>query len=207
MPDFSWTIQHDACVGFRQTYIKFSSTAHELRLWPLPLSIALALSFSRVWLFCDPMDCSPPGSSVHGILQAKILEWVAISFSRGSSWPRDQTLIFCIHRQILYHWATWEAPYLSISVSKWDYHTSEHCYDSIWGAVDKGPVVAGFQVRSFAQLTGETWEHSEWELLGKRELAQPSVLSTVYISCDLEFLLCTPLEYLDPHQVCLENIT
>ena len=40
---------------------------------------------------CDPMDCSPPGSSVYGILQAKILEWVAISFSRGSSQSRDQT--------------------------------------------------------------------------------------------------------------------
>ena len=40
---------------------------------------------------CDPMDCSPPGSSVHGILQARILEWVAISFSRGSSQARDGT--------------------------------------------------------------------------------------------------------------------
>ena len=48
---------------------------------------------------CDPTDCSPPGSSVHGILQARILEWVAISFSRGSSWLRDRTL-HC--RQILY---------------------------------------------------------------------------------------------------------
>ena len=38
---------------------------------------------------CDPMDCSSPGSSVHGILQARILEWAAIPFSRGSSWPRD----------------------------------------------------------------------------------------------------------------------
>ena len=42
---------------------------------------------------CDPMDCSPPGSSVQGILQERILEWVAISFSRGSSWPRDQTCV------------------------------------------------------------------------------------------------------------------
>ena len=41
----------------------------------------------------DTMDCSLPGSSVHGILQAKILEWVAISFSRGSSQPRDQTWV------------------------------------------------------------------------------------------------------------------
>ena len=42
---------------------------------------------------CDLMDCSPPGSSVHGILQARILEWVAVSFSRGSSQPRDRTQV------------------------------------------------------------------------------------------------------------------
>jgi len=41
----------------------------------------------------NPMDCSPPGSSVHGILQARILEWVAIPFSRGSSQPRDRTQV------------------------------------------------------------------------------------------------------------------
>ena len=51
----------------------------------------LAQSFSHVHLFCDPMDYSPPGSSVHGILQARILEWVAMPSSRGSSQPRDQT--------------------------------------------------------------------------------------------------------------------
>ena len=42
---------------------------------------------------CDPMDSSPPGSSVHGLLQARILEWIAIPFSRGSSQPRDRTLV------------------------------------------------------------------------------------------------------------------
>ena len=42
---------------------------------------------------CNPMDCRPPGPSVHGISQARILEWVAIHFSRGSSWPRDQTQV------------------------------------------------------------------------------------------------------------------
>ena len=48
-------------------------------------------------ILCDPMNCSPPGSqSVHGILQAGILEWVAISFSRRSSQPRNQTLVLCI---------------------------------------------------------------------------------------------------------------
>ena len=61
---------------------------------------------------CDPIDCSPPGSSVHGISQARILEWVTISSSRGSSWPRDRTCfshVSCISRQILYHCTTWEA--------------------------------------------------------------------------------------------------
>ena len=52
--------------------------------------------------FCNPMDCSPPGSSVPGILQARILEWVAISSSRGSSWRTDRTQVSCIGRQMLY---------------------------------------------------------------------------------------------------------
>ena len=45
---------------------------------------------------CKPVDCSPPGSAVHGILQARRLEWAAISFSRGSSQPRNQTHISCM---------------------------------------------------------------------------------------------------------------
>ena len=61
---------------------------------------------------CDPMDCSLPGSSVHGIFQARTLEWVAISSSRRSSWSKDQTLVSwvsCTGRRILYHCVTWEA--------------------------------------------------------------------------------------------------
>ena len=60
----------------------------------------------------DSMDCSPSGSSVYGISQARILEWVAISSSRGSSRPRDQTCISCVScigRQVLYHRGTWES--------------------------------------------------------------------------------------------------
>ena len=49
------------------------------------------------------MDCNLPGSSVHGIFQARVLEWVAISFSRGHSWPRDQTPDLLHFRQMLYH--------------------------------------------------------------------------------------------------------
>ena len=58
------------------------------------------------------MDCSLPVSSVPGIFPARILERVAISSSRGSSQPRDQTFVSCIGRQILYHRAPWEAPSL-----------------------------------------------------------------------------------------------
>ena len=58
-----------------------------------------------VRLFCNPMDCSPPDSSVHGISQARMLKWVAISLSRESSRPRDQSHDSCIGRRILYHLA------------------------------------------------------------------------------------------------------
>ena len=66
---------------------------------------------------CDPMNCSPPGSSVHRIFQARILEGVAISHSRASSKPKESThvsCIFCISMWILYHHTTWEAPILII---------------------------------------------------------------------------------------------
>ena len=79
----------------------------------LKCEVIIAKSF-HVWAkspqtcptLCDPMDYSLPGSSVQGILQARILEWVAISSSRGSSQPRDQTYISyvsCIGRQVLHH--------------------------------------------------------------------------------------------------------
>ena len=58
---------------------------------------------------CDPMDCSPPGSSVYGILQTRILEWVAIPFSRGSSRPRDRIWVSCITGRFFTVWDTREA--------------------------------------------------------------------------------------------------
>ena len=65
--------------------------------WVLTLSLCSVMSNS---VYGDPMDCSLPGSSVHGILQARILEWVVVSSSRGSSWPKDRTCVSCIDRQI-----------------------------------------------------------------------------------------------------------
>ena len=69
-------------------------------------------------ILCDPMDCIPPVSSMHGILQARILEGVVISFPRVSSWLRDWTCVSWIVKQILYHlespkegfFTTWKAP-------------------------------------------------------------------------------------------------
>ena len=57
---------------------------------------------------CDPMDCSLPGSFVHGLFQAKVQEWVAISFSRGSSHPRDRTRVSHIVGRHFTVWATRE---------------------------------------------------------------------------------------------------
>ena len=71
-----------------------------------------AKSLQSCLTLCDPMDCSPPGSSVHRISQARTLEWVAISSSRASSPPKDQTLISSTGRWILYPGATWEVPSL-----------------------------------------------------------------------------------------------
>ena len=65
-------------------------------------------------ILCDSMDYSPPGSSVHRILQSRILQWVVISFSRESSWPKDWNHVSCLlcWQQILYHWATWKPIYM-----------------------------------------------------------------------------------------------
>ena len=70
------------------------------------LSIIVCMCAESRPAFCNPVDCSLLGSSVHGIFQARILDWVAISYSRGYSQPRDQTYISrvsCIGRWILYH--------------------------------------------------------------------------------------------------------
>ena len=89
------------------------SKIHSLKYLQNNISYCALLShFSHDQLFVTPVDHNPLGSSVHGILQAKILEWIAVYYSRGSFWPRDQThvsCISCIGRPVLYlmppgHW-------------------------------------------------------------------------------------------------------
>ena len=86
---------------------------------------------------CDLMDCSLPGSSVYGVSQARILEWVVISSSRGSSWLRDWTHVASIGRQILYLWATGK-PLLSHFVQfkrSSEYHLNLNNNNSIYSEI------------------------------------------------------------------------
>ena len=78
-----------------------------IQLWTCRTGCCLA---AKSCLFCSPMDCSPPGSSLQGISQARILECVDICFSKSFSWPRDQTYVCHISRQVLYRWTTRESP-------------------------------------------------------------------------------------------------
>ena len=86
------------------TYVSFTFIYVCHLLWNLE-----SLAAQSCPTLCNPMDCNPPGSCVHEILQARILESVAIPFSRGSSWPRDQTQIPYIAGRLLTVWATREA--------------------------------------------------------------------------------------------------
>ena len=99
--------------------IPFLSFIVYIFAWNVPL-VSLIFLTRSLWshcevaqsspTLCDPMNCSLPGSSVHGIFQLRVLEWVAISFSRGNSWPRDQTQVSLIVGRCFTVWATREAP-------------------------------------------------------------------------------------------------
>ena len=121
-----------------------------------------------VWLF-DPMDCSPPGSSVHGIFQATVLEWVAISFSRGSSWLRDQTWVSHIVGRRFTIWAIREAPYLYIFFIK-----NKNCCIKLQKHLGRGkiynqpPMVAKIETFLsitfiFVNLEVELVKNKEWQ--------------------------------------------
>ena len=106
-------------------YLEFQALPIPFLLWFPPCTMLLLFSPSVMSYSCDPMDCSPPGSSVHGFSQARILEWVAISFSRTSCWLRDWTQISCIGG--LYHWATRESHHVL-------YHLPICCVDYLLSA-------------------------------------------------------------------------
>ena len=95
------------------TYVKFSMYLYSHGwIWGvisfvcLYILVCCCLVAKSCPTLCDPMNCSLPGSSVCGMSQARILAWGVISYSRGSSRPRDRTCISCIGKRILYHCAT-----------------------------------------------------------------------------------------------------
>ena len=91
-------------------------------LWYIEYGVYMyhAKSLQSCLTLCDPMGCSPPGFSVHGILQARILEWVAGLFTRGSSQPGDQTHVSLRFSALVGRFfttsTTWEAPYMYVCV-------------------------------------------------------------------------------------------
>ena len=85
----------------------------------LPVTCCCCLVTKLCLTLWDPMDCSPPSSSVCGILQARILEWAAIPSSRGSSWPRDQTQVSCVAGIFFTIWATREGQSLCTRSYSW----------------------------------------------------------------------------------------
>ena len=95
-PGRLWSVgQAMVCGDMTEQLILLLYNMYNLKLYAKSYVYVYIELFSHVQLFWGPMDCSPPGSSVHGILHARTLEWVAIPFSRGSSWSRDWTWVSC----------------------------------------------------------------------------------------------------------------
>ena len=116
-----------------------------------------ACSVAQCPTLCDTMDCSPPGFSVHGISQAIILEWVAISFSRGSSWPRNWiqvSCISCIGRWILYNRDTWEAPFSSVQS-----FSSVQVFATPWTAACQASLSITISQSLLKLVSFESWCH------------------------------------------------
>ena len=104
-----WSILENYDVANDREY-HCSENAHLISLIYLIILKRILFCLFVTPTFCDPTDCSQPGSFGHGILQARILEWVDISFSKGSSWPRFRTQVSCIEGKFFTVWATREAP-------------------------------------------------------------------------------------------------
>ena len=137
---------------------------------------------------CDPMDCSPPGSSVHGIFQARVLEWVAISFSRGSSQPRDWTRVSPTVGRRFTIWATKEAP-LSRDITL---STKVHLVEAMVFPV------AMYGCESCTVKKAERWKIDAFELWCWRRLlrvpwtarrSNQSTLKEISTGCSLEGLM------------------
>ena len=119
--------------------------------WP---SWSFNIDVYSVKSLLDHIDCSPPGSSVYGIFQARVLEWVSISSSKRSSRPRDPTHVSCIDRRVIYHWVTREAPLAFVIC------TSCLCDSDVWVRLR----ITGLPqyIPNFSWITGDFAEMRIW---------------------------------------------
>ena len=134
-------------------------------LWGLVLAAQLCPTLS------DPMDRTPPGSSVHGIFQVRILEWVAIPISRGSSQPRDRTWVSHIAGRFLTIWATMEAwswesllkYVLSWSIDICPIHGRRYLTDSLVSRQVLQGWTRAFQDQvAYLDVRDSSWAQAEW---------------------------------------------
>ena len=160
---------------------KYQGTCHTLGWHKHELLLVLlseSVSCSVVSDSLDSMDCSPPGSSVHGFLQARMLEWVAIPFSRGSSQSRDRTHVSHIAGGFFTSWATREAqPYKGFSHYShyigeetedqrlWLWLAQLHAMSTQWGTRDSArikPHPPDFQAHALFSVFSYTLIRSWW---------------------------------------------
>ena len=114
-PTLGSNFEHQPCVRPEDSQWIYSGVSVRCLEWPgidflrKWAEASKCLSVGHVRLFGTPMNCTSPGSSVHGILQARTLEWVAIPFFRRASWPENQTQVSCLADGFFTVWATRDA--------------------------------------------------------------------------------------------------
>ena len=165
---------------------------------------------------CNQMEGSPPDSSVQGIFQARRLGQVAISFFKGSSWPRDWThisLLSCVGRWILYHYATWEAQnsqcslilqVRKLSSESWSHLLKGHI-NAKWQTWDVTSDASDFRAILFL-LHDTLWIEANWDLKRLFFLSLQNVLSprerpnfthvSSWLSYSASFIKCTLTFYI-----------
>ena len=114
---FIWTILYNMWITYHNIFEDHSSCSKYILYWCFSFWLKWSEVAQSCPTLCDPVDCSLPGSSLYGILQARVLEWVAISFSRGSSRPRYLTRVSCIPGRRFNLWATSKVILLCVCVA------------------------------------------------------------------------------------------
>ena len=127
---------------------------------------------------CNPMDSSPPGSSVHGIFQARVLEWVAIAFSRGFSPPRNRTWVSCIIGRCFTVWATREVNSRYAAAAKWLQSCPTLC-DPIDGSPPGSSVPGILQARTLEWVAISFSNAWKWKVK-RKSLSRVRLFATLW---------------------------